>query len=123
MIVSTAIAVLPVWRSPMISSRCPRPMGIIASMALIPVCSGSLTGILSTTPGATRSLAVNGLAERIHHAADHLIAHWNRHDAAGALHLVAFLDDGVIAEQNGSHLVFFQVHCDAGHSVRKLDQL
>ena len=41
MIVSIAIAVLPVWRSPMISWRCPRPIGIIASMALIPVCIGS----------------------------------------------------------------------------------
>ncbi len=43
MIVSIAIAVLPVWRSPMISSRWPRPIGIIASIDLIPVCSGSFT--------------------------------------------------------------------------------
>jgi hypothetical protein len=41
MIVSSAIVVLPVWRSPMMSSRWPRPIGIIASMALMPVCSGS----------------------------------------------------------------------------------
>jgi hypothetical protein len=40
MIVSMAIAVLPVWRSPMISSRWPRPIGIMASIALMPVCSG-----------------------------------------------------------------------------------
>ena len=45
MIVSSAIAVLPVWRSPMISSRWPRPIGIIASIALMPVCIGSLTGL------------------------------------------------------------------------------
>jgi hypothetical protein len=31
MIVSSATAVLPVLRSPMISSRCPRPIGIMAS--------------------------------------------------------------------------------------------
>jgi hypothetical protein len=43
MIVSIAIAVLPVWRSPMISWRWPRPTGIIASMALMPVCMGSCT--------------------------------------------------------------------------------
>ncbi len=42
MIVSIAIAVLPVWRSPMISSRWPRPIGIIASIAFRPVCIGSL---------------------------------------------------------------------------------
>ncbi len=56
MIVSTAMAVLPVPRSPMISSRCPRPMGIIESMALRPVCSGSFTGWRSTMPGATMSI-------------------------------------------------------------------
>jgi hypothetical protein len=55
MIVSIAIAVLPVPRSPMISSRWPRPIGISASIALMPVCSGSFTGWRSTMPGATMS--------------------------------------------------------------------
>jgi hypothetical protein len=56
MIASSATAVLPVPRSPMISSRWPRPMGIIESMALMPVCSGSFTGWRSTMPGATTSM-------------------------------------------------------------------
>src|SRR4051795_7514225 len=55
MIASIAIAVLPVWRSPMISSRCPRPIGIIPSIALSPVWSGSFTGWRWTTPGALNS--------------------------------------------------------------------
>src|SRR5712691_6080268 len=55
MMVSRMMAVLPVWRSPIISSRCPRPMGIIESMALMPVCKGSRTGWRSITPGASRS--------------------------------------------------------------------
>src|ERR671919_564552 len=55
MIVSIAIADLPVWRSPMISSRWPRPIGIIASIALMPVWSGSFTGWRWTTPGAFTS--------------------------------------------------------------------
>src|SRR3954468_1473779 len=59
MIVSTAIAVLPVWRSPMISSRWPRPIGIIPSIALMPVCIGSLTGWRWTTPGALNSAGRN----------------------------------------------------------------
>ena len=42
MIVSMQIVVLPVERSPMISSRWPRPIGIIASMAMMPVCTGWL---------------------------------------------------------------------------------
>jgi hypothetical protein len=40
----------------MISSRWPRPMGIMESMALIPVWSGSFTGCRSTIPGATMSI-------------------------------------------------------------------
>jgi len=56
MIVSRAMAVFPVWRSPMMSSRCPRPIGTIESMALSPVWSGSFTGWRSTTPGARRSI-------------------------------------------------------------------
>jgi hypothetical protein len=55
MIVSSAIAVLPVWRSPMISSRWPRPIGIIESIAFRPVCIGSSTGWRWTTPGALNS--------------------------------------------------------------------
>ena len=55
MIVSIAIAVLPVWRSPMISSRWPRPIGVMTSITLMPVCSGSSTGWRSVTPGAWTS--------------------------------------------------------------------
>ena len=54
-IVSTRIAVLPVERSPITSSRCPRPIGIIESIALMPVWSGSVTGSRLTTPGALNS--------------------------------------------------------------------
>src|SRR5919108_123937 len=54
-VVSIRIAVLPVERSPMISSRWPRPTFVIASIALIPVMSGSFTGWRSTTPGALNS--------------------------------------------------------------------
>src|SRR3989304_5372258 len=52
MIVSVATAVFPVWRSPMINSRWPRPMGIIAWMAFSPGWSGSFTGCRLTMPGA-----------------------------------------------------------------------
>ena len=56
MMVSTATAVLPVWRSPMISSRWPRPIGTIASIALRPVCTGCDTDWRAITPGATFSI-------------------------------------------------------------------
>ncbi len=44
MIVSIATAVLPVFWSPMISWRCPRPIAVMASIAEMPVYSGSFTG-------------------------------------------------------------------------------
>jgi hypothetical protein len=50
--VSMAMVVLPVDRSPMISSRWPRPMGIMASMAMMPVCTGWLTERRRMMPGA-----------------------------------------------------------------------
>src|SRR5215510_7779078 len=62
MIVSIASAVLPVWRSPMISSRWPRPIGTIASIALRPVCTGCDTGWRAITPGATFSMTSVSLA-------------------------------------------------------------
>src|SRR5215213_11595120 len=55
MIASIATAVLPVPRSPMISSRWPRPTFVIESIALTPVWSGSFTGWRSITPGAWNS--------------------------------------------------------------------
>ncbi len=61
MMVSSAMAVFPVWRSPMINSRWPRPIGIIESMALSPVAMGSRTGCRSITPGAMRSRAINSV--------------------------------------------------------------
>jgi hypothetical protein len=51
-IVSTPMVVLPVERSPMINSRWPRPIGIIASIAMMPVCTGWLTDLRFMMPGA-----------------------------------------------------------------------
>ena len=62
MIVSIATAVLPVWRSPMISSRWPRPIGIIASIALMPVCIGSCTDLRAMMPGALTSILRDSVA-------------------------------------------------------------
>ena len=50
------MAVLPVWRSPRINSRWPRPTGMSASMTLRPVWSGTVTGARSMMGGAGRSM-------------------------------------------------------------------
>lgn len=52
---SRAMAVLPVPRSPTMSSLWPLPIGTSASTAMIPVCSASWTDFLSMTPGALPS--------------------------------------------------------------------
>src|SRR4249920_452214 len=91
-IVSIATAVLPVCRSPMMSSRWPRPIGTIESIAFNPVCTGCDTDLRHTTPGATFSItsdsfaligpAVDGLAERVDDAADELGTDRHRQDLA-----------------------------------------
>src|SRR5574337_939058 len=56
MMVSIATAVLPVWRSPMISSRWPRPTGTIESWHFSPVCTGCPSVWRAVTPGAAFSM-------------------------------------------------------------------
>ena len=79
MIVSIAIAVLPVERSPMISSRCPRPIGMSASIA------------------------------RIDDASEHHFADRDGGYAARAPHLVAFLDILVRAHDDHADVILFEV--------------
>ena len=134
MIVSTATAVLPVWRSPMISSRWPRPIGTIASIALRPVCIGSLTGLRSTTPGASRSISLNcfdaigplpsigwpsALTTRPISASP---------TGTEMMRLVRLTVSpsriaGVVAEEHRADAFFFEVQRDAEHAVRELEHL
>ena len=115
MIVSTQTAVLPVLRSPMISWRWPRPIGVMASMALMPVCSGSLTRWRCTTEAACSSSARRssasisprpsiGCAERVDDPAEEPVADRHREDLAGPLDLLALLDAGDVAEDDGADL-------------------
>ena len=73
--------------------------------------------------GADRALAVDRLAERVDHAAEHLFADRHRDDAAGALDDVAFLDLRELAEQHRADAFFFEVQRDAEHAVRELEHL
>ena len=134
MIASTATAVLPVCRSPMISSRWPRPIGTIASIAFSPVCSGSLTGCRSTTPGAMRSIGIDccdtigplpsiGWPSAFTTRPTQLVADRHRHDALGALDGVPFLDLGEVAQQHRADALLFEVQRDAEDVVRELEHL
>src|SRR4030042_1213166 len=78
--VSMTMMVLPVWRSPMMSSRWPRPMGIMVSMALIPVWSGSRAGWGAGAPAEEDGpdvllLEVQGQAEDAPRELEELIGH------------------------------------------------
>ena len=134
MIASMPTAVLPVLRSPMISSRWPRPIGVIASMALMPVCSGSLTGCTlgdargddfdrAAILGDDRAFAVERIAERIDHAAEQLVADGHAQQAAGAADFVAFGDLQVVAEDDDADGVLFEVERQADRAVGELDHL
>ena len=70
-----------------------------------------------------RALAVERLAERVDDAAEHLVADRHRDDAAGALHLVAFLDLLEVAQQHCADAFLFEVERDAEHAVRELEHL
>ena len=74
------------------------------------------------TSGGDRAFAVDGLAEGIHYATHHGVAHRYAHDATSALNLVAFFNLGVIAEQHDADLIFFQVHGDARQAMREAQQ-
>ena len=134
MIVSIAIAVLPVWRSPMISSRWPRPIGIIESIAFSPVCIGSSTGWRWTTPGALNSagrvsevlispLSSSGAAERVDQAAEQLVADRDLQQLAGALDGVALDDLVPVAEEHGADVVGLEVQRQADDVVGQLEHL
>ena len=118
----------------MISSRWPRPTLVIASIALMPVCSGSFTGWRATTPGALnssgrvssvvyRAAAVERVAERIDDAAEQRLADGNARDAAGALDRLALLDVLPLAEERGADVVLLEVEREPDDAVLELEHL
>ena len=132
--VSIAMAVLPVCRSPRINSRWPRPMGMSASMTLRPVWSGTVTGARSmmgaarafdgqALAGGHRPIAIERPAERIDDASQQSVAHGHVHDPARALDFIARVQMPVFAEQNDADFVLVHVERDAEHTAGKLHQL
>ena len=114
----------------MISSRWPRPMGVMASMTLMPVCSGSLTGWRSTMPGAwismrrmrlggDRALAVDRLAQGVDDPAEQPVAHGDRQDAPGGVDRLALLDVADVAEDDGADRVLVEVEGQAEHAPHR----
>ena len=59
--------------------------------------------------GIDRALAVDGLAEGVDDATHGGLADGDLHDARGALHGVAFLDEARVAEERATHVVLLEV--------------
>ena len=129
-----AMVVLPVLRSPMISSRWPRPIGVIASIDLMPVCSGSCTGLRPVMPGAWISMRrgctpvsspapVDRLAEGVDDATEHAVADGHRQDAPGRLDGLTLLDRVDVAEHDGADRLLVEVEREADGAVLELEQL
>ena len=130
--VSTHTAVLPVLRSPMISWRWPRPIG---------VCIDRLDAGLQRLTHALalhhrRSLefqrapdvrldvaaAVDRLAQRVDDASEERVADRHREHLAGALDLLALFDLLEVAEDHRADAVLVEVERDAEHAAGELQQ-
>src|SRR5580698_2595257 len=130
MIVSRAMAVLPMPRSPIISSRWPRPIGIIESTALSPVCNGSLTGWRTMIPGAGDStLRVIVVFTSPSPSTGRPSGSTTRPISAGptgtsstrAVRRTLSPSQGeVVAENDGADVVLFQVEGQGGHRPTRL---
>ena len=70
-----------------------------------------------------RALAVDRVAERVHHAAQKRLADRHLHDGPRALDGVAFLDGAVVAEDHHAHVVGLEVERHALDAARELDHL
>ena len=109
-------------------------MGIMASMALMPVCTGVSTDLREATSGATIStgrvsvvstgpLPSSGAAERVDHAAYQRVAHGHLDDAARAAALGALLDGQGVAHDDDAHAVLLEVEREADDAALELDEL
>ena len=73
--------------------------------------------------GGDRTLAVDRLAERVHHAADERVADGHREDAAGGLDRLALLDVVALAEDHRTDGLLVEVQGEAEQAALELEQL
>ena len=69
------------------------------------------------------AFAVNGLAQRVDHAADHTLTDRHGDNLAGTLDGTALFDAFIVTKQDDGDAVFFQILRHAVGTALKLDQL
>ena len=69
------------------------------------------------------ALAVDGLADAVHHTADDRIAHGHLGDPLGPLHDVALADLGVVSHEHRAHVLLLEVERHAHDASRELQEL
>src|SRR5262249_11256702 len=67
-----------------------------------------------------RTLAVERLAERVHHAAKQTLAHGHLEQLAGRAHFRTFFDLGVITQDDGTDFGLFEIEREADHTVAEV---
>ncbi len=72
--------------------------------------------------GGDGALVVDGQSQRVDHASDHGVAHRHAQNLAGALYLLAFLEFGIVAQDNGANLVFLKRKRKTRDVVREAEQ-
>ena len=128
------MAVLPVWRSPMISSRLAATNGNHGVDGLDAGLQRDIHTLTRDDAGGhfldnarfrrvDGAFAVYGLSERIDHAAGEFRPNWDRHNASGTLNLIPFLNVLVRAHDDRADGVLFEVERQAIDTVGELQDL
>ena len=134
MMQSTAMAVFPIARSPMINSRCPRPRAnieiddqqtridrLVDEIAVDDPRRGALDGLVILA--LDRLPTVEGAAERIDDAAKQGRSHRDAHDLAGAADLMPGLDGVDIVEQHATEQIAVEGESEADLTVFEVHEL
>ena len=77
----------------------------------------------ATTVGGDLAETVDGLAQRVHDAAEVAVAHGHGQHLAGALDLLALLDAGEVTQDDDTDLADVEVQREAERAVLELEQL
>ena len=132
--VSTHTAVLPVLRSPMISWRWPRPIGVMRVDGLDAGLQRLADALAlhhrrrlqlqrAALVGLDLAAAVDRLTERVDDAAEEGVTDRYREHLAGALDLLALFDLLEVAEDHGADAVLVEVERHPEDAAGELEQL